>query len=98
MKLQAVLFDFDMTLIDTSQALLHNVNMIARAFSRPECSREQLLQVIGYNTRDFWTALLGDNRPSTAHITLSTAYPSKPSACSPPPARSTAWKCSGARG
>ena len=63
MKLQAVLFDFDMTLIDTSQALLHNVNMIARAFSRPECSREQLLQVIGYNTRDFWTALLGDNRP-----------------------------------
>lgn len=63
MKLEAVLFDFDMTLIDTSEALLHNVNMIARAFSLPECTRARLLEVIGMNTRDFWTALLGDCRP-----------------------------------
>ena len=75
MKLQAVLFDFDMTLIDTSQALLHNVNMIARAFSRPECSREQLLQVIGYNTRDFWTALLGDNRPEYGEYYVKNCIP-----------------------
>ena len=60
MPLDAVLFDFDMTLIDTSVALLHNVNMIADAFGRPRCSREKLLEAIGFNTRDFWTFLLGD--------------------------------------
>lgn len=63
MKLDAVLFDFDMTLIDTSEALLHNVNTIARAFSLPGVTRGRLLEVIGVNTRDFWTALLGDCRP-----------------------------------
>ncbi len=63
MPLDAVLFDFDMTLIDTSVALLHNVNMIADAFGRPRCSREKLLEAIGFNTRDFWTFLLGDDRP-----------------------------------
>ena len=62
MPLDAVLFDFDMTLIDTSVALLHNVNMIADAFGRPRCSREKLLEAIGFNTRDFWTFLLGDDR------------------------------------
>ena len=63
MKLEAVLFDFDMTLIDTSTALLRNVNMIAAHFGRPRCTREKLLTVIGRNSRDFWLALLGDERP-----------------------------------
>jgi phosphoglycolate phosphatase-like HAD superfamily hydrolase len=63
MTLEAVLFDFDMTLIDTSTALLRNVNMIAEHFGRPRCSREKLLAVIGCNSRDFWLSLLGDERP-----------------------------------
>jgi len=77
MKLKAVLFDFDMTLIDTSAALLHNVNMIARAFSRPECTREKLLEVIGYNTRDFWTALLGDDRPEYSEYYVKHCIPTE---------------------
>ncbi|MGI6075990.1 MAG: HAD family hydrolase [Pyramidobacter sp.] len=63
MTLKAVLFDFDMTLIDTSAALLRNVNMLARHFGKPQCSREKLMKVIGWNSRDFWLALLGDERP-----------------------------------
>lgn len=63
MTIRAVLFDFDMTLIDTSGALLANVNKIADHFGRPRCTRERLLEVIGYNSRDFWRALLGDERP-----------------------------------
>lgn len=63
MKLQAVLFDFDMTLIDTCGAILRSANMIARAFGLPLCSREQLLKAVAYNTKDFWTRILGDDRP-----------------------------------
>lgn len=77
MDLQAVLFDFDMTLIDTSEALLHNVNMIARAFGRPQCSRERLLEAIGFNTRDFWTFLLGDDRPEYGAFYVKNCVPTE---------------------
>lgn len=45
MTIRAVLFDFDMTLIDTSGALLANVNKIADHFGRPRCTRERLLEI-----------------------------------------------------
>ena len=77
MPLQAVLFDFDMTLIDTSVALLHNVNMIARAFGRPFCPREKLLEAIGFNTRDFWTFLLGDDRPEYGEFYVKHCVPTE---------------------
>ena len=77
MPLHAVLFDFDMTLIDTSVALLHNVNMIARAFGRPLCPREKLLEAIGFNTRDFWTFLLGDDRPEYGEFYVKHCVPTE---------------------
>lgn len=60
MTIRAVLFDFDMTLIDSSDALLNNINKMASHFGRPGCSRERLLQVIGLNSDDFWRAIFGD--------------------------------------
>lgn len=63
MNIEAVLFDFDMTLIDTSPALLANINEIAGHFGLPLCTRERLMEVIGLNSRDFWLTLLGDERP-----------------------------------
>ncbi len=63
MKLEAVLFDFDMTLIDTSPALLWNINKICEHFGLPLCTREKLMDVIGYNSRDFWIAVLGGENP-----------------------------------
>ncbi len=63
MKLEAVLFDFDMTLIDTSPALLWNINKICGHFGLPLCTREHLLDVIGLNSRDFWIAVLGGENP-----------------------------------
>ncbi len=63
MKIEAVLFDFDMTLIDTSPALLSNINKICGHFGLPLCTREKLMDVIGYNSRDFWIAVLGGENP-----------------------------------
>lgn len=63
MTLRAVLFDFDMTLADTSSALLANVNRIAGRFGLPLRTREQVMEVIGCDSRGFWRALLGEERP-----------------------------------
>lgn len=85
MILKAILFDFDMTLIDTSAALLRNVNMLARHFGKPQCSREKLMKVIGCNTRDFWLALLGDERPEYGEFYVKRCIPGEAELMVPAP-------------
>ncbi|MDY3868726.1 MAG: HAD family hydrolase, partial [Pyramidobacter sp.] len=55
--IRAVLFDFDMTLIDSSDALLSNINKMAEHFGRPSCTRALLLECIGLNSDAFWEAI-----------------------------------------
>ena len=54
-----ILFDFDMTLIDTSPALLFNINKIAGHFGLPTITMDFLMENIGLNSVDFWIAVLG---------------------------------------
>lgn len=90
MTIRAVLFDFDMTLIDTSGALLANVNKIADHFGRPRCTRERLLEVIGYNSRDFWRVLLGDERPEYGEYYVEECAPYEAAMMTPAAAPSNA--------
>lgn len=57
--ISGILFDFDMTLIDTSPALLFNINKIAKKFGLRKCTMDFLMERIGLNSRDFWVELLG---------------------------------------
>lgn len=59
----AVLFDFDMTLIDSSYAIADCTNRLARAMGLREVSREEVLGVIGLPIEDSWIALWGHSQP-----------------------------------
>lgn len=61
--IKAVIFDFDMTLIDSSPAMLASFDKICRAFNRPAVTRSRLMGVIGLHDQAFWEATIGELLP-----------------------------------
>ncbi|MCD7952364.1 MAG: HAD-IA family hydrolase [Synergistaceae bacterium] len=57
---KAVIFDFDMTLADSSYAIHHCSNLLARKFGLKEISREVVLAGIGLPIEDCWRLYWGD--------------------------------------
>ena len=57
---KAVIFDFDMTLADSSYAIHHCSNLLARKFGLEEVSREVVLTGIGLPIEDCWRLYWGD--------------------------------------
>lgn len=55
----AVLFDFDMTLVDSSYIITECTNLMAEAKGLPLVTREDLLKVIGLPIDESWRALWG---------------------------------------
>ena len=49
-----VIFDFDMTLVDSSYAIRDTMNMVAEREGLPRVTREDVLSVIGLPIRDSW--------------------------------------------
>ncbi len=62
-KIEAVLFDFDMTLIDSSHAITSCMNGMAEDLGLPRVSREQVLSTIGLPIEAAWRTVWGDFRP-----------------------------------
>lgn len=58
--IKAVLFDFDMTLVDSSYAIHHCTNLLARHLGFSEVSREKVLAAIGLTIEDSWRSFWGD--------------------------------------
>lgn len=56
----AVLFDFDMTLADSSQAIHHCTNMLAKYFDLREVSLAEVKAGIGLPIEDSWRLYWGD--------------------------------------
>ena len=56
---KAVIFDFDMTLADSSYAIHHCSNLLARKFGLEEVSREVVLAGIGLPIEDCWRLYWG---------------------------------------
>ena len=54
-----VIFDFDMTLVDSSYAIRDTMNMLAEREGLPEVTREEVLSVIGLPIRDSWMKVWG---------------------------------------
>ena len=61
-KIKAVLFDFDMTLVDSSYAIHHCTNLLASYLGFEEISREKVLSAIGLTIEDSWRMFWGDFR------------------------------------
>ena len=61
-KIRAVLFDFDMTLVDSSYAIHHCTNLLANSLGFKEISREEVLSAIGLTIEDSWRMFWGDFR------------------------------------
>lgn len=59
MLFRAALFDFDMTLIDSSDAMLRSFELLCSRFKKPPVTRERLMEVIGLHDEDFWRASVG---------------------------------------
>lgn len=62
-SIRAVLFDFDMTLVDSSYAITACTNLLAEAKGLRQVTREEMLKVIGLPIEDAWGVLWGEVDP-----------------------------------
>ena len=58
--IKAVVFDFDMTLVDSSYAIHKCANLLAREFGLPEVTREKVLEGIGLTVDNSWRLYWGN--------------------------------------
>lgn len=63
MKIKAVLFDFDMTLVDSSYVITECTNRLADAKGLRKITRAELMEVIGLELEDAWRVLWGEVGP-----------------------------------
>ncbi len=61
--IRALVFDVDMTLVDSSYAMEHSLNLLLEHFHLPPLSRQRLLEVIGLSTPEFFAAITGSADP-----------------------------------
>lgn len=59
-KIKTVLFDFDMTLVDSSYAIYCCTNLLAKHFGFREVSQDEVLSGIGLTIEESWRVLWGD--------------------------------------
>lgn len=59
-KIEAVLFDFDMTLVDSSYAIHHCTNLMAKKKGLREVGYQELLATIGLPIDESWLRLWGE--------------------------------------
>lgn len=63
-RFDAVLFDFDMTLADSSGAIFHCTNLLAKAHGLREVPMAEVKAAIGLPIEDSWRAFWGDFQQS----------------------------------
>ena len=75
MTLRALLFDFDMTLMDTMGALHASALKMQEHFGKPLCTLDFMYRIIGLNSRDYWLQLMGDERPEYRQFYMEACAP-----------------------
>ena len=61
--LNTIIFDLDMTLVDSLEACAAGADMLADHFGLPKKSDEEVLKALSLPTREFWDALWGGFDP-----------------------------------
>ena len=57
-----LIFDHDMTIVDSSQAILDAVNLVAEEIGMPKITRSQVLEYAAVTLHDFMTGIWGECR------------------------------------
>ncbi|MDR2141326.1 MAG: HAD family hydrolase [Deltaproteobacteria bacterium] len=60
--INTLIFDLDLTLIDSLAACVQGANLLARRFGLPEVTAAQALKAISLPTEDFWRTLWGQSQ------------------------------------
>jgi HAD superfamily hydrolase (TIGR01509 family) len=63
-EISAALFDFDMTLVNSCDAIHYCTNLLAEHYGFREVSRDEILATIGLTIEDSWRAYWGDFQQS----------------------------------
>jgi pyrophosphatase PpaX len=58
--LNTLIFDLDMTLLDSYKATLKGANLLASHFGRPEITGEKVLSGLALPTKEFWIHVFGE--------------------------------------
>ena len=61
--IKLMIFDHDMTIVDSSHAILAGLNLVAEAVGRPKTTHAQVMRCIAMPMREFMIGTLGDFRP-----------------------------------
>ena len=61
--IKLMIFDHDMTIVDSSHAILAGLNLVAEAVGRPKATLAQVMRCIAMPMREFMIGTLGDFRP-----------------------------------
>ncbi|MDR2387233.1 MAG: HAD family hydrolase [Deltaproteobacteria bacterium] len=61
--LKALIFDLDMTLVDSLEACAKGVNLLAERFNLPARNKDQVLKAISLPINEFWRQLWGEVQP-----------------------------------
>ena len=68
--IKLMIFDHDMTLVDSSDAIMASFNLVADAVGRPKVNHEQVMHCIALPLPQFCEGLLGEYRPEWVDIYL----------------------------
>ncbi|MDR3264976.1 MAG: HAD family hydrolase [Synergistaceae bacterium] len=60
--IKLLIFDHDMTLVDSSHAIVHATNMVAKILGKPLVTREALLRYVALPLWDFFVGIWGECR------------------------------------
>jgi HAD superfamily hydrolase (TIGR01509 family) len=61
--INTLIFDFDMTLVDSLHACAKGANIIAKRFGLPEVSTDVVVKAMSLTTEDFWKTVWGEAKP-----------------------------------
>ena len=58
--IKLMIFDHDITIVDSSHAILAGLNLVAEAVGRPRATHAQVMRYIAMPMREFMIGTLGD--------------------------------------
>lgn len=67
---KTVIFDFDMTLVNSIYAITKGLNQMAEHFSLPRVTEDDTRKVMSLPSSEFWSALWGEHNPAWSEYFL----------------------------
>jgi HAD superfamily hydrolase (TIGR01509 family) len=74
--INTLIFDIDLTLVDSLAACVKGVNILGRRYGLPEVTEEQVLRAISLTTEDFWQSVWGRTDPEWMGFYVKNVVPS----------------------